>query len=60
MINQTQHKPPKKLNMTIDGHKVMISFATVSNPQISQLVRNTLLDSYIRKNGICSDEPSEC
>ena len=27
-----------------------------ANPTLSALVRNTLLDAYIRKNGLCSEE----
>lgn len=46
----------KNMQMTIDGHKVTISFAQECNPALSSLVRNTLLDAYIRKNGLCSEE----
>lgn len=42
--------------MTIEGHKVTISFAQEANPTLAALVRNTLLDAYIRKNGLCSEE----
>ena len=35
--------------MTIEGHKVTVSFAQEANPTLSALVRNTLLDAYIRK-----------
>ncbi|MFQ8818330.1 MAG: hypothetical protein ACLR8R_04110 [Oscillospiraceae bacterium] len=42
--------------MTIEGHKVTISFAQKANPTLSALVRNTLLDAYIRKNGLSSEE----
>lgn len=60
MAKQTQQKAPNQLNMTIDGHSVTISFATESTPGISQLVRNTLLDSYIKKNGICPEDSAVC
>lgn len=45
-----------KIQMTIEGHKVTISFAQEANPTLSALVRNTLLDAYIRKNGLCGEE----
>ena len=60
MMNQAYQKTPKQLSMTIDGHKVTISFTTESNPNILQLVRNTLLDSYIKKNGISPEGAAEC
>lgn len=59
MTNQTQQKAPNQLNMTIEGHRVTITFSKEYNPHVSQLVRNTLLDSYIRKNGICPDGSTE-
>lgn len=59
MTNQTQQKNPNQLNMTIDGHRITISFMAEYNPHVSQLVRNALLDSYIRKNGICPDGATE-
>ncbi len=42
----------KQINLIIDGHKVSIGFAQEYNPKLSALVRNTLLDAYIRKNGL--------
>ncbi len=42
----------KQINLIIDGHKVSIGFAPEYNPNLSALVRNTLLDAYIRKNGL--------
>lgn len=36
--------------------KVTISFAQEANPTLSSLVRNTLLDAYLRKNGLYSEE----
>lgn len=59
MTSQITEKGNKyKIQMTIDGHKVTISFAQEANPTLSALVRNTLLDAYIRKNGLCSEEQS--
>lgn len=58
MIKQAQQNKPQQLSMTIDGHKVTISFANEATPHISQLVRNTLLDSYIKQNDICSEGSS--
>lgn len=48
----------KNMQMTIDGHKVTISFAQEYNPSLSSLVRNTLLDAYIRKNGLSAETQS--
>lgn len=57
MVNQsTEKKNTRQIQMTIEGHKVTISFAQEANPTLSALVRNTLLDAYIRKNGLCSEE----
>lgn len=57
MKEQTQERKKERKNthqiqMTIDGHKITISFAQECNPALSPLVRNTLLDAYIRKNGL--------
>lgn len=46
----------KQITLMIDGHKVSIGFAQEYNPKLSALVRNTLLDSYIRKNGLCAEK----
>ncbi len=54
-IQEIKPAKPKQMNMTIDGHKVTISFAQEYNPTLAALVRNTLLDSFIRKNGLISD-----
>lgn len=40
----------------VKADKVTVSFAQEANPTLSALVRNTLLDAYIRKNGLCSEE----
>lgn len=61
MVNQsTEKKNTRQIQLTIEGHieghKVTISFAQEANPTLSALVRNTLLDAYIRKNGLCSEE----
>lgn len=48
----------KNIQMTIDSHKVTISFAQEYNPSLSSLVRNTLLDAYIRKNGLSAETQS--
>lgn len=57
MVNQsTEKKNTRQIQMTIEGHKVTVSFAQEANPTLSALVRNTLLDAYIRKNGLCSEE----
>lgn len=55
LIQETKPTKPKQMNMTIDGHKVTISFAQECNPILASLVRNTLLDAFIRKNGLISE-----
>ena len=49
---QENRTPTKQISMTIDGHKIIVSFASKHNPNISQLVRSTLLDAYVRKHEI--------
>ena len=56
MAIQTVQPYGDQIQMTIDGHHVTISFTQEENPTLSALVRNTLLDAYIRKNGLCSEE----
>ena len=57
MVNQTtEKKNTRQIQMIIDGHTVTLSFAQKPNPTLSALVRNTLLDAYIRKNGLCGAE----
>ena len=61
MVNQvTEKKNARQMQMTIDGHMVTLSFAQEPNPTLSALVRNTLLDAYIRKNGLCGEEQPAC
>ena len=45
----------KQMHMTIDGHQVTISFAQEYNPNLSKLVRTTLLDSFNRKNELAPE-----
>ena len=59
-INMTNKKSDEKQvrqkQMTINGYKVTLSFSEEYNPNLSALVRSTLLDDYIRKNGLCPEE----
>ena len=59
-INMTNKKSDEKQvrqkQMTINGYKVTLSFSEEYNPNLSALVRSTLLDAYIRKNGLCPEE----
>ena len=52
MQNQNNEKNPKQLEMCVRGRKVTLSFSEEYNPNLSQLVRNALLDSFIRQNGL--------
>lgn len=44
--------------MMVDGHQVTCTFTEEPNPNLSALIRNTLLDSYIRRIGLNVDEPT--
>ncbi len=57
-IQETKPTKPNQMNMTIDGHKVTISFAQEYNPTLAALVRTTLLDAYIKKNALCTETTS--
>ena len=52
MQNQNKEKNRKQLEMSVRGHKVTLSFSEEYNPNLSQLVRNALLDSFIHQNGL--------
>ena len=56
--NITSQDSAKKLHMSIDGHRVTISFATEHNSDVSSIIRIVLLDDYIRRNGIVKAEQS--
>ena len=56
MAIQTVQPYGDQIQMTIDGHHVTISFTQEENPTLSALVRNTLLDAYIRKNDLSVEE----
>ncbi len=61
MVNPgTEKKITRQIQMIIEGHEVTLSFAQEPNPTLSALVRNTLLDAYIRKNGLCGEEQPAC
>ena len=52
MKNRNNEKNQKQLEMCVRGRKVTLSFSEEYNPNLSQLVRNALLDSFIRQNGL--------
>lgn len=56
MAIQTVQPYGDQIQMTIDGHHVTVSFMQEENPTLSALVRNTLLDAYIRKNDLSGEE----
>lgn len=61
MVNpSTEKKSTRQIQMIIEGHEVTLSFAQEPNPTLSALVRNTLLDAYIRKSGLCGEERPAC
>ena len=52
MKNQNNEKNQRQLEMCVRGRKVTLRFSEEYNPNLSQLVRNALLDSFIRQNGL--------
>ncbi|NLL96745.1 MAG: hypothetical protein GX227_06500 [Clostridiaceae bacterium] len=42
----------KVINITVDGYPVKIRFSDEFNPNISQQVKNALIDDYLRKSGL--------
>lgn len=36
--------------MVIDGHEITFSFASHPNPTLAQVVKENLIDSYIRRS----------
>lgn len=51
-------KPPKQISMVVSGRQVTCTFSEEPNPNLSALIRNMLLDSYLRNNRIgTSDTP---
>ena len=46
----------QEVHMTIDGHKITICFSQEYNPKLASLVKETLIDSFLRKNGIRAGE----
>ena len=52
MDNTNLNRKRKTASMVIDGHVVTMSFSDTPNPGLGQLVKNTLIDAYIRDNKI--------
>lgn len=52
----TEKRVGNQIYMTVDGHKVTLSFAEKNNPTLSAVVRNTLLDAYIKRVGLEVEE----
>lgn len=51
----TEKRVGNQIHMTVDGHKVTLSFAEKHNPTLSAVVRNTLLDAYIKRVGLTAE-----
>lgn len=51
-------KQVRQKQMNINGYEITLSFSEEYNPNLSALVRSTLLDAYIRKNGLSLEERS--
>lgn len=49
-------KQVRQKQMNINGYEITLSFSEEYNPNLSALVRSTLLDAYIRKNGLSLEE----
>lgn len=50
------NRSKQEAHMEIDGHQITISFESAYNPTLAALVKETLIDSFLRKNGICADD----
>ncbi len=46
----------QEAHLTVDGHAVTICFSPDYNPTLASLVKETLIDSFLRRNGIGADE----
>ncbi len=54
----TLGKRPSRISLNIGGRQVTCTFSEEPNPNLSTLIRNTLLDSYLRNTRIgASDTP---
>ena len=53
--NRSQIADRRSIDLTIDGHKITLKFAPNYNPELSPLVRGTLLDAFIRSNSVCPE-----
>ena len=58
MKNQNNEKNQNQIEICVRGRKVTLSFSEEYNPELSQLIRNTLLDSFIRQNGLYEEHES--
>lgn len=38
------------LHVDVDGHRVILCFSLEPNPNLSNLVRSTLIDTFLQKN----------
>ena len=48
--NPKNNSEKTTLHMDVDGHKVTLSFSVEPNPNLSGLVRSTLIDTFLQKN----------
>ncbi len=55
-VNTASKKQGEQIRMMVDGHPVTCTFAKEHNPSLSALIRNTLLDSYIKRVGLGVDD----
>lgn len=51
-MKDSKHNIEKResVDITVDGHKVKISFANEHNPGVAKLVKDALIDSFIRRS----------
>ena len=48
--NPKNNSEKTTLHMDVDGHRVTLSFSAEPNPNLSKLVRSTLIDTFLQKN----------
>ena len=55
-MNKTKKNQSKAVELNISGHQVRLTFALEQNPTVSQQIRASLIDSYIRQHGNSSKQ----
>lgn len=49
----------KQAHMVVEGYPITLSFSEDYNPTLAPLVKETLIDAFLRKNGFGEEIPRE-